>query len=64
VGVGVALVEDNVVVTLVTVGFPEMVVDTLVVGWMSQMLLLGSNTHCLVNKLQQVIPGQSSSLAH
>jgi metal-sulfur cluster biosynthetic enzyme len=57
-------VEDKVVVTLVTVFDPEIMVVTLVVGLISQMLLLGSKTHWLLNKLQQVIPGQSSSVWH
>lgn len=32
------------------------------VGGMSQMVLLGSLTHLLVLRLQQVTPGQSSSV--
>jgi hypothetical protein len=64
VGVGVLLVLERVVVTLVTVFVPETIVETLVVGMISQMLLSGSKTHWLVNKLQQVIPGQSLSDLH
>jgi hypothetical protein len=54
--VEVVLVEVVLVVVLVEVVF---VVVFVLVGGMSQIVPLGSLTHCKVFKLQQVTPGQS-----